>query len=66
MSELKPRMKTYPYNQEERLKIWADIFEGKAVWHLEHCGRIIWLSHVLSEKINNHFLQRSELKEKPL
>ncbi|GAA4274208.1 NeuD/PglB/VioB family sugar acetyltransferase [Aquimarina gracilis] len=44
----------------------GNIFEGKAVWHLEHCGRIIWLSNVLSEKINNYFLKKSELEEKPL
>ncbi len=36
----------------------GNIFEGKAVWHLEHCGRIIWLSHVLSEKMNNYFFKK--------
>ncbi|WP_299436907.1 FAD/NAD(P)-binding protein [uncultured Aquimarina sp.] len=33
----------------------GNIFEGKAVWHVEHCGRIIWLSQVLAEKIYNYF-----------
>ncbi len=44
----------------------GNIFEGKAVWHLEHCGRIIWLSHVLSEKIKDYFFENSELKERPI
>ncbi len=43
----------------------GNIFEEKAVWHLEHCGRIIWLSKVLSEKINDYFFKKRELKEKP-
>ncbi len=43
----------------------GNIFEGKAVWHLEHCGRIIWLSHVLSQKLNDYFFVKSELKERP-
>ncbi|WP_378173703.1 FAD/NAD(P)-binding protein [Aquimarina sp. SS2-1] len=35
----------------------GNIFEGKAVWHVEHCGRIIWLSEVLAGKIHDHFNQ---------
>ncbi|WP_282078981.1 NeuD/PglB/VioB family sugar acetyltransferase [Aquimarina algiphila] len=41
----------------------GNTFEGKAVWHVEHCGRIIWLSHVLSQKINDYFFENTELKE---
>ncbi|WP_438712195.1 NeuD/PglB/VioB family sugar acetyltransferase [Aquimarina muelleri] len=41
----------------------GNVFDGKAVWHVEHCGRIIWLSQVLSEKIKNYFFKSSELKE---
>ncbi len=33
----------------------GNIFEGKAVWHVEHCGRIIWLSKLLSKKLNDYF-----------
>jgi uncharacterized NAD(P)/FAD-binding protein YdhS len=44
----------------------GNVFDGKAVWHVEHCGRIIWLSQVLSEKINDYFLKNAELKEKPI
>jgi sugar O-acyltransferase (sialic acid O-acetyltransferase NeuD family) len=44
----------------------GNVFEGKAVWHVEHCGRIIWLSKVLSEKINDYFLKNAALKEKPI
>lgn len=29
----------------------GNIFDGKAVWHLEHCGRIMWLSEVLADKL---------------
>ncbi len=44
----------------------GNVFEGKAVWHVEHCGRIIWLSQVLSEIINDYFFRNVELKEKPI
>ncbi|WP_158447912.1 NeuD/PglB/VioB family sugar acetyltransferase [Aquimarina longa] len=44
----------------------GNIFDGKAVWHVEHCGRILWLSQVLSKKINAYFFEKSELKEDPL
>lgn len=27
----------------------GNVIEGKAVWHVEHCGRIIWLSQSLSD-----------------
>ncbi len=42
----------------------GNVFEGKAVWHLEHCGRIIWLSHVLSERFNTYFFEENKLKER--
>ncbi len=42
----------------------GNTFEGKAVWHVEHCGRIIWLSQILSEKINDYFFKNQELKSK--
>lgn len=29
----------------------GNIIESKAVWHVEHCGRIIWLSGVLAKTI---------------
>lgn len=41
----------------------GNVFDGKAVWHVEHCGRIIWLSQVLSEKIEDYFFKNNELKE---
>jgi len=27
----------------------GNVIDGKPVWHVEHCGRIIWLSEVLSK-----------------
>lgn len=33
----------------------GNIFDNKAVWHVEHCGRIIWLSGVLSKSIHQYF-----------
>ena len=42
----------------------GNVFEGKAVWHVEHCGRIIWLSQMLSEKMNDYFFKNTELEEK--
>lgn len=29
----------------------GNVIDNKAVWHVEHCGRIIWLSKVLSKQI---------------
>lgn len=31
----------------------GNLIEDRALWHLEHCGRIIWSSKILSEKIYN-------------
>ncbi|PKV50996.1 sugar O-acyltransferase (sialic acid O-acetyltransferase NeuD family) [Aquimarina sp. MAR_2010_214] len=42
----------------------GNVFEGKAVWHVEHCGRIIWLSQMLSKKMNDYFFKNTELEEK--
>ncbi|MBP2832003.1 FAD/NAD(P)-binding protein [Aquimarina sp. U1-2] len=39
----------------------GNIIEGKAVWHLEHCGRIIWLSKLLAEKMGQYFSQKQEV-----
>ncbi|WP_159090806.1 NeuD/PglB/VioB family sugar acetyltransferase [Aquimarina aquimarini] len=44
----------------------GNVFEGKAVWHVEHCGRIIWLSQVLSQKIKEYFFKNKELKKRPI
>lgn len=30
----------------------GNIIDSKAVWHVEHCGRIIWLSGILAEIIS--------------
>lgn len=29
----------------------GNVIEGKPIWHVEHCGRIIWLSKLLAENI---------------
>ncbi|WP_109300661.1 FAD/NAD(P)-binding protein [Aquimarina sp. AU474] len=42
----------------------GNVFEGKAVWHLEHCGRIIWLSEVLSERFKEYFFKENELNQR--
>lgn len=44
----------------------GNVFEGKAVWHVEHCGRIIWLSQVLSNKIKEYFFEKNKLKKRPI
>ncbi|MCK8520560.1 NeuD/PglB/VioB family sugar acetyltransferase [Aquimarina sp. D1M17] len=41
----------------------GNIFDGKAVWHVEHCGRIIWLSQMLSQKMKEYFYEDSELRK---
>ncbi|MBS9462209.1 FAD/NAD(P)-binding protein [Flagellimonas sp. 389] len=35
----------------------GNLIDGKAVWHVEHCGRIVWLSNLLSKKLSDHFLK---------
>ncbi|WP_103068543.1 NeuD/PglB/VioB family sugar acetyltransferase [Aquimarina sediminis] len=44
----------------------GNVFDGKAVWHVEHCGRIIWLSEVLSNKMNEYFFENNKLKKRPI
>jgi hypothetical protein len=29
----------------------GNVIENNAVWHVEHCGRILWTSGLLSEKL---------------
>ncbi|WP_194767576.1 FAD/NAD(P)-binding protein [Tamlana sp. I1] len=36
----------------------GNIIENKAVWHVEHCGRIIWLSKIMSEILFKHFYSK--------
>lgn len=36
----------------------GNVIENKAVWHVEHCGRIIWLSEVLSDKLYDYFVKK--------
>ncbi|AOW20098.1 FAD/NAD(P)-binding protein [Urechidicola croceus] len=36
----------------------GNIIEEKPVWHVEHCGRIIWLSEVLAKKIYKKIIFR--------
>lgn len=31
----------------------GNVIENNAVWHVEHCGRIIWLSKILAKEIYN-------------
>jgi len=33
----------------------GNVLHGSPLWHLEHCGRIIWSSRLLSNKLINHF-----------
>jgi uncharacterized NAD(P)/FAD-binding protein YdhS len=32
----------------------GNLIEDRALWHLEHCGRIIWSSEILADKIFNN------------
>jgi len=41
----------------------GNVFEGRAVWHVEHCGRIIWLSGLLANTMNNFFAKEVNLKK---
>ena len=37
----------------------GNVIENKAVWHVEHCGRIIWLSKILAKHIYNDIAQQN-------
>lgn len=41
----------------------GNVIENRAVWHVEHCGRIIGLSKVLSGILFEDLIQTSKLKE---
>ena len=36
----------------------GNVIDNKAVWHVEHCGRIIWISQILAKNIYNYFLEK--------
>ena len=38
----------------------GNVIDNKAVWHVEHCGRIIWLSSVLSKTLYDSVIVGSE------
>lgn len=42
----------------------GNVIENKAVWHVEHCGRIIWISKILSKILYNDLYKntKSEIK----
>ncbi|MCX2679179.1 FAD/NAD(P)-binding protein [Galbibacter sp. EGI 63066] len=40
----------------------GNVIENKAVWHVEHCGRITWLSKILAKELYKSFT----LKDKEL
>ncbi len=41
----------------------GNVIENRAVWHVEHCGRIIWLSKKLSKILHDNYLE-TQLKTK--
>ena len=42
----------------------GNVIENKPVWHVEHCGRIIWLSKVLSKIIADDLFQSKDYSPK--
>ncbi len=42
----------------------GNVIESRPVWHVEHCGRIIWLSKVLSKIIADNLFQPKDHKQK--
>lgn len=43
----------------------GNVIDDKAVWHVEHCGRIIWISKILAKSIYNHFLKKDNKENLP-
>lgn len=41
----------------------GNVIDNKAVWHVEHCGRIIWTSQIVGENIYNYFLEKESKLE---
>jgi uncharacterized NAD(P)/FAD-binding protein YdhS len=33
----------------------GNVIDGRAVWHVEHCGRIIWLAQILGDRLGEFF-----------
>ncbi|XMO86132.1 GNAT family N-acetyltransferase [Algibacter sp. AS12] len=42
----------------------GNVIENRAVWHVEHCGRIIWLSKVLSKILYNDIFPVQNINKK--
>ena len=36
----------------------GNVIDNKAVWHVEHCGRIIWTSHILAKTVCKYFIEK--------
>ncbi len=41
----------------------GNVIDNKAVWHVEHCGRIIWISQILAKNMYNYFLEKDNNAE---
>ena len=39
----------------------GNVIEGKALWHLEHCGRIIWSSKHMAGKLLEYYQKHKQL-----
>jgi len=39
----------------------GNIIDNKPIWHVEHCGRIIWLSKLLAKKIHDKTLLTKQI-----
>lgn len=44
----------------------GNVIDNKAVWHVEHCGRIIWISQILAKSIYGYFLNKENNNIQPV
>ncbi|MCF7560807.1 GNAT family N-acetyltransferase [Sabulilitoribacter multivorans] len=42
----------------------GNVIDNKAVWHVEHCGRIIWISKILSKILAKDLLDQTKVEKK--
>ena len=58
--EVNSRFETAPNFHLVGPLLAGNVIENKAVWHVEHCGRIIWLSKLLANILAKHVLKPSK------
>ncbi|MDG1572719.1 GNAT family N-acetyltransferase [Robiginitalea sp. M366] len=60
--EVNDRLETSPNLHVVGPLLGGNVIQGNAVWHVEHCGRIIWLSGMLAQVLAEPWAHRDTLE----